>query len=106
MPNNNFMPRGNLLSTFMQFRQNPLALLSQRFQIPEGMNEKIADLERQLSMAQLSASQQAQNAFIAQGFANEVNDLYNRLANCPVPSTPVYGRTPIFTPTAQTTPAT
>jgi hypothetical protein len=60
-------------------------------------NEKIADLQRQLSMADLKASQTAQNAFISQGFANEVDQLYNRLANCPVPSTPVYGRTPIFT---------
>ena len=60
-------------------------------------NEKIADLQRQLSMADLKASQIAQNAFISQGFANEVDALYNRLANCPVPSTPVYGRTPIFT---------
>lgn len=31
------------------------------------------------------------------GFANEVDNLYNRLSNCPVPTTPVYGRTPIFT---------
>ena len=60
-------------------------------------NEKIADLQRQLSMADLRASQVAQNAFISQGFANEVDALYNRLSNCPVPSTPVYGRTPIFT---------
>lgn len=60
-------------------------------------NEKIADLERQLSMKDLQASQIAQNAFISQGFANEVDQLYNRLSNCPVPSTPVYGRTPIFT---------
>ena len=63
----------------------------------DAKNEKIADLERQLSMKDLQASQVAQNAFIAQGFANEVDALYNRLANCPVPSTPVYGRTPIFT---------
>ena len=63
----------------------------------DAKNEKIADLERQLSMKDLQASQVAQNAFIAQGFANEVDQLYNRLANCPVPSTPVYGRTPIFT---------
>ena len=42
-------------------------------------------------------SQTAQNAFISQGFANEVDALYNRLNNCPVPTTPVYGRTPIFT---------
>lgn len=60
-------------------------------------NDKIRDLERQLSMKDLQASQVAQNAFIAQGFANEVDQLYNRLSNCPVPSTPVYGRTPIFT---------
>ncbi|MBR2245658.1 MAG: hypothetical protein IKN65_00740 [Clostridia bacterium] len=60
-------------------------------------NEKIADLQRQLSMADLKASQIAQNAFISQGFADEVDALYNRLSNCPVPSTPVYGRTPIFT---------
>ena len=60
-------------------------------------NEKIADLQRQLSMKDLQASQIAQNSFIAQGFANEVDALYNRLSSCPVPSTPVYGRTPIFT---------
>jgi hypothetical protein len=48
-------------------------------------------------MKDLQASQVAQNAFISQGFANEVDALYNRLSNCPVPSTPVYGRTPIFT---------
>ncbi len=34
---------------------------------------------------------------LANGFANEVDQLYNRLSNCPVPTTPVYGRTPIFT---------
>ena len=63
----------------------------------DAKNEKIADLERQLSMKDLQASQIAQNAFISQGFANEVDALYNRLSSCPVPSTPVYGRTPIFT---------
>lgn len=54
-------------------------------------------LQNQLNMAALRESQTAQNAFIQQGFANEVDQLYNRLSNCPVPSTPVYGRTPIFT---------
>ena len=63
----------------------------------DAKNEKILDLQRQLDMADLRASQVAQNAFISQGFANEVDALYNRLSNCPVPSTPVYGRTPIFT---------
>lgn len=52
--------------------------------------KKIADLERQLSSAQ-------NNAFLTKGFSDEVDALYNRLSNCPVPSMPVYGRTPIFT---------
>ena len=63
----------------------------------DAKNEKINDLQRELLMKDLQASQIAQNSFIAQGFANEVDQLYNRLSNCPVPSTPVYGRTPIFT---------
>lgn len=54
-------------------------------------------LQNQLNMAALRESQTAQNAFIQQGFSNEVDALYNRLNSCPVPSTPVYGRTPIFT---------
>jgi hypothetical protein len=63
----------------------------------DAKNDKINDLERQLTMADLRASQTAQNAFIQQGFSNEVDALYNRLNSCPVPTTPVYGRTPIFT---------
>ena len=60
-------------------------------------NEVIANLRQELAMKDLAASQTAQNAFIAQGFSNEVDALYNRLNTCPVPTTPVYGRTPIFT---------
>ena len=63
----------------------------------EAKNDRIAELQTQLNMATLRESQVAQNAFIQQGFSNEVDQLYNRLNNCPVPSTPVYGRTPIFT---------
>lgn len=63
----------------------------------DAKNEKIADLERQLTMANFAASQASQNAFIQKGFSDEVDALYNRLASCPVPSEPVYGRTPIFT---------
>ena len=63
----------------------------------DAKNDTIANLRQELAMKDLSASQIAQNAFIAQGFSNEVDALYNRLNSCPVPSTPVYGRTPIFT---------
>ena len=63
----------------------------------DAKNDEISALRQQVAMKDLSASQTAQNAFIAQGFANEVDQLYNRLNTCPVPTTPVYGRTPIFT---------
>lgn len=63
----------------------------------DAKNDEISALRQQVAMKDLAASQTAQNAFIQQGFSNEVDQLYNRLSNCPVPSTPVYGRTPIFT---------
>lgn len=63
----------------------------------DAKNDEIATLRQQIAMKDLAASQLAQNNFIAQGFSNEVDALYNRLNSCPVPTTPVYGRTPIFT---------
>lgn len=63
----------------------------------DAKNDRISELQTQLNMANLAASQAAQNNLIQTGFANEVDALYNRLSSCPVPSTPVYGRTPIFT---------
>ncbi len=65
-------------------------------QLAQAQRDNIT-LQNQLNMAALRESQTAQNAFISQGFANEVDQLYNRLNSCPVPTTPVYGRTPIFT---------
>ena len=52
-------------------------------------NDRIASLERQLTAAQLNASQIAQTAQI-------VDQTYNRLSTCPVGTVPVYGETPIF----------
>lgn len=63
----------------------------------DAKNDEISALRQQLAMKDLSASQVAQNAFIQQGFNDEIDALYNRLNTCPVPTTPVYGRTPIFT---------
>lgn len=54
-------------------------------------------LQNQVNMAAFRESQANQNALFQQGMNAEVDALYNRLANCPVPTTPVYGRTPIFT---------
>lgn len=63
----------------------------------DAKNDLIATLRSQLSMADLKASQIAQTAELRAGQVEEVDALYNRLSSCPVPTTPVYGRTPIFT---------
>jgi hypothetical protein len=63
----------------------------------DAKNDRISELQSQLNMATLRESQAAQNAFIANGFTNEIDALYTRLSNCPIPSIPVYGRQNIFT---------
>jgi len=70
----------------------------------DGVKRQVADEQREnanlrsdLQYARNQADRAAQNAFIQHGFSNEVDALYNRLNSCPVPTTPVYGRTPIFT---------
>ena len=63
----------------------------------DGYKRENDNLRQQLNMSQLTASQTAQTAQILAGQTAEVDALYNRLSNCPVPSTPVYGRQPIFT---------
>lgn len=62
----------------------------------DAKNEKIADLERQLTMANLAASQTAQTAAIRAGQVAEIDAMYQRLHDCPVPTMPVYGMQPIF----------
>lgn len=77
---------------------NTQAILDKLCQLElDGYKREADSLRAQLSDAKFAASQASQNALISQGFANEVDALYNRLNSCPVPTTPVYGRTPIFT---------
>jgi len=77
---------------------NTQAILDKLCQLElDGYKRENDNLRSQLNMATLQASQADQNAFIQKGFSDEVDQLYNRLSSCPVPSTPVYGRTPIFT---------
>lgn len=60
-------------------------------------DSKIDELNRQLQLAELKASQIAQNSFISNSLNNEIDLMYNRLVNCPIPSIPVYGNQKIFT---------
>lgn len=77
---------------------NTQAILDKLCQLElDGYKREVDALRSQLSDAKFAASQTAQNAFIQRGLTEEVDALYNRLNNCPVPTTPVYGRTPIFT---------
>lgn len=63
----------------------------------DGKNDRINDLERQLTMANLNASQTAQTARLERSNNATVDALYDRLASCPVGTMPVYGNQPIFT---------
>lgn len=56
----------------------------------DAKNDEIAQLRQEVLFARGQASQIAQNEQI-------VDSIYNRLDTCPVGTTPVYGRTPIFT---------
>ena len=71
-------------------------------QLAQAQRENVG-LQNQVNMAAFRESQANQNALITQGFSTEVDALYNRLNSCPVPTTPVYGRTPIFTCGGQNT---
>ena len=63
----------------------------------ENKNETIAQLRSDLQFARGQASQDVQTAQILAGQTAEVDALYNRLNTCPISTTPVYGKTPIFT---------
>lgn len=55
----------------------------------DAKNDEIAQLRQEILFARGQASQLAQNQQVIDG-------IYNRLDTCPVGTTPVYGRTPIF----------
>lgn len=59
----------------------------------DGVKAQLAQAERE----NLGLQNQLNIATVQNGMNNEVDALYNRLKNCPVPSMPVYGTTPIFT---------
>ena len=70
---------------------NTQAILDKLCQLElDGKNDRIADLERQLTMANLRASQVSQTSDIQ-------NSIISELRACPIPSQPVYGSQPIFT---------
>ena len=63
----------------------------------DAKNDTIAQLRSELLYARGQASQDVQTARILAGQVAETDAIYNRLNECPVGTTPVFGRTPIFT---------
>ena len=60
MPNplyQQLQPQNNILSMISQFRQNPLAALSQRYNIPQNMNDPNQILQHLLNTNQVSQGQ-------------------------------------------------
>ena len=73
-----------------------LELDTVKSQLAQAQRENVG-LQNAVNMATMQASQTAQTAQILAGQTAEVDALYNRLKNCPVGTTPVYGNQPIFT---------
>lgn len=63
----------------------------------DAKNEKINDLQREILMKDLQASQVEQTATLRLGQEREIDAMYQRLKDCPVGTVPVFGNQPIFT---------
>ena len=52
-----FQPQNGMLSMIAQFKQNPIAALSQKYNIPQGMNDPNQILQYLLNTNQVSQGQ-------------------------------------------------
>lgn len=85
--------------------QNTRDIIDSQTKGTQAILDKLCALELDGVKAQLAQAQrenvglqnQLNMAAMQNGLNGEVDALYNRLKNCPVPSMPVYGNTPIFT---------
>ena len=77
---------------------NTQAVLDKLCQLElDGKQDRINELERQVLMKDLAASQVSQTAQLRLSEEQQFENFYNRLKNCPVNAVAVYGNTPVFT---------
>lgn len=77
---------------------NTQAILDKLCQLElDGKQDRINELERQVLMKDLQASQIAQTSQLRLSEEQQFETFYNRLKNCPVNAVAVYGNTPVFT---------
>ena len=78
---------------------NTQAILDKLCQLElDGYKRDNDNLRSQLQFANMQASQVAQTAELRASQATTANQLVAELRSCPIPSQPVYGNSPIFTP--------
>lgn len=89
-----FADANNTRDIIDNMNRNNQAIMDKLCQLElDGVKNQLAQAERE----NLGLQNQINMANMQIGFNNETDALYNRLKNCPVPSMPVYGTTPIFT---------
>lgn len=92
-----FADANNTRDIITNATSNTQAILDKLCQLElDAKNDKISDLQREVLMKDLQASQVAQTADIRAGQATTANLLVSELRSCPIPAQPVYGNTPIF----------
>jgi hypothetical protein len=52
-----FQPQNNFLTTLNQFKQNPIAMLSRKYKIPQDMNDPNQILQHLLNSGQVTQEQ-------------------------------------------------
>lgn len=93
-----FADANNTRDIITNATQNTQAILDKLCQLElDSKNEKIVDLQREVLMKDLQASQVAQTADLRANNATVANQLVSELRSCPIPAQPVYGNQPIFT---------
>lgn len=89
-----FADANNTRDIIDNMNRNNQAVMDKLCQLElDGVKNQLSQAERENTALQ----NQINMANMQIGFNNETDALYNRLKNCPVPSMPVYGTTPIFT---------
>ena len=93
-----FADANNTRDIITNATQNTQAILDKLCQLElDGKQDRINELERQVLMKDLQASQVAQTADLRANNAVVANQLVSELRSCPIPAQPVYGNQPIFT---------
>ena len=93
-----FADANNTRDIITNATSNTQAILDKLCQLElDNKQDRINELERQVLMKDLQASQVSQTAQLRLSEEQQFDNFYNRLKNCPINAVAVYGNTPVFT---------